>query len=170
MGHHGRLGIAFALGAALCLTLAANLRAQMRIEELRAAFERESDPVRKAKALVHLGEAQFQLAQRQSLNDDYPGALKTYGEYRDEVRSMAAVLKSTGFDAEKKPGGFKQLQINVRKGIREVDQTIVSAPAEQREEFEAVRRDLLSVEKELIGLLFPRQPAKNPGRNGKPGE
>ncbi len=135
--------------------------AQNRFAELRSQFTKEGDPARRAKALARLGEAQFKEIHREIDAVEYAEALKIAGEYRDEVRSMEAWLKSSGIDAERHPGGFKQLQIHLRKSLRELEQTILSLPDEQRDGFSAIRKDLLGVEKELIDLLFPRQPEKS---------
>jgi hypothetical protein len=150
-----------AVAATLASPVFAQAPAQERLAELQAQFDHEGDPIRKAKSLAHLGNAQFEVARQQTAAGDFAGALGTFQGYRDDAKSASAALKGTGADAERKPGGYKQLQIHVRKGIREVEQTMVAAPAEEREGFESIRRDLVNVERELIDLLFPRQPAKN---------
>lgn len=138
---------------------------QENIAQLEGQFNRESDAVRKVKVLWKLGDAQFEQIRKETDDGNYTQALRTLEEYRDEVRSAEAALKATGVDAERKPGGFKQLQIHVRKSLRQVDQTIMALPDNQRPPFEAVRRDLLRVDKELIDLLFPRLPGKNSGKD-----
>ncbi len=150
------------LAGTLAALLVAGAGAQNHIAELQTQFNRENDPVRKVKVLTKLGDAQFELMRKETDDGNYAQALRTLEGYRDEVRTAEAALKATGADAERKPGGFKQLQIHVRKSLREVDQTIMALPDSQRPPFEAVRQDLSRIDKELIDLLFPRQPGKNP--------
>ncbi len=145
-----------------CLFVSA--RAQDRVAELQAQFNQENEPVRKVKILAKLGDAQFDQVRKDTDDGKYSDALHTVQDYRDEVRTALAALKATGVDAERKPGGFKQLQIHVRKGLRELDETILALPEGQRESFEPIRSDLLNLEKELIDLLFPRQPEKLPDK------
>ena len=145
--------------AALCVTTFL-AQAQSAVDELQQQFQRENDPVRKVKILSKLGDAQFDRLHRETDEGKFAEALQTIAEYRDEVRTAEAALKATGTDPERKPGGFKQLQIHVRKGLREISQTILLVPVEQRERFEAISSELAHINRELIDLLFPRQPGK----------
>ncbi len=140
-------------------------RAQDRIAELQAQFNRETDPVRKAKVLPKLGDARLGQMHREIDVEHYAQAVRILGEYRDEVKTVEAALKATGADAERKPAGFKQLEIHLRKSLRELGETILALPEEQREAFQNVRQELANIEKELIDLLFPRQPGKNQDEN-----
>lgn len=135
---------------------------QDRVAQLQAQFQAESNPVRKAKALSKLAEAQWELMHRAIVASDYAQALRILQQYRDEVRAAEAALKASGVDAERKPAGFKQLQIHLRKSLRDLDQTILAMPEDQREPFEAVRRELTGIDEELVGLLFPRRPGQIP--------
>jgi len=155
--------------AALSAFLLPGERRQENIAALQAQFRGENDPARKVKILSKLGDAQFQLIRKETDAGNYAQALQALEDYHDEVSTAEAALKATGVDAERKPRGFKQLQIHVRKSLREVDQTILALPNEQRPPFEAIRRDLLRVDKELIDLLFPRQPGKTPEKEKSKG-
>src|SRR5713101_4070717 len=149
------------VAAALSAILFPAARAQDRIAELQAQFNRETDPVRKAKILPKLGDAQIERVRRATDAGDYAQALGILGEYRHEVKTTAAALKDTGVDAERKPAGFKQLEIHLRKTLRELEQTILALPDDQRPPFQDIRQELSSIEKDLIDRLFPRQPGKN---------
>ena len=157
------------LAAGFCSLLIFPALAQDRIAELQAQFNRENDPVRKAKVLPRLGDAQLNLVRKETDAGHYTQALKIIEEYRDEVKAAEAALKASGVDPERKPAGFKQLQIHVRKSLREIEQTVLVVPDEQRPAFEAIRQELMGIEKELIDLLFPRQPGKTPNPEKKKG-
>src|SRR5579864_8300498 len=85
------------------LALCAPLAGQDRLAEDLAKYQRETDPVRKARALAKLGDEQVDLAKRQLRADDDVGSLQTLEQYRDEVRATVAALNGTGVDAERKP-------------------------------------------------------------------
>jgi hypothetical protein len=72
-------------------------------------------------------------------------------------------LKSSGINAEKKPGGFKHLEIHLRQGLRRLEDVIIAIPVKHREPFEAIRKRLEEIDRELIDLLFPRKPDKRKG-------
>jgi len=124
----------------------------------------DGDPIRRAKNLPRTGDAQFGQMRKELDAGNYAQALHILQEYRDEVRSTEQALKATGVDAERHPAGFKQLQIHVRKSVRELEQVLLSLPEEQRDPFDAVRKDLINIEKELIEMLFPRPPGKTADR------
>lgn len=129
-------------------------------EALRAAWKAEADPVRKSKLLTRMGEAQLGRLRQQAAAGRYEEALKAIEEYRDDVKATHSALRASGRDAERKPAGFKQLQIHLRKGIRVLNDTILQLPVDMRQFFEPVRRDLDEIDKDLIEALFPRRPEK----------
>jgi hypothetical protein len=69
-------------GAAI---LAPTSRAQVRVPDLQAQFDRESNPVRKAKLLQKLGDSQFQEIHREQARENYDAVDKIYETYRDNV-------------------------------------------------------------------------------------
>ena len=130
-----------------------------------AQYQHESDPVRKARALVKLGGDQIDQARKQLKSGDDVGSLHTLEQYRDEVRETVAALKAAGIDAEKRPAGFKELQISLRETIRRVDDLIFTLPVDKRPFFREVRTDLVTAQNDLIDALFPRdagQKSKKP--------
>jgi hypothetical protein len=133
---------------------------QDRLAEYKEKFDKEADPVHKAKALPKLGEAQISDFTRRATADDVIGAFLTLTTYRDEVRSTFDGLKATGNDAEKKPDGFKELQIHLRKALWELDRAASLVPTDRRTEFHGIHEELSRIHNELIGLLFPREPGR----------
>ena len=142
---------------ALCSTLAAQDRLAVDL----AKYLNEPDPVRKSRALAKLGDEQVDLAKRQLKEEDEVGSLHTLEQYRDEVRDTVAALKGTGVDAERKPAGFKELQISLRETIRRIDDLILTLNVDKRPFFRDVRNDLFMYQNELIDDLFPRRPDRN---------
>jgi chorismate mutase len=130
-----------------------------------AGVSQANDPVRDAKNVVRQGELQLAQMRQEIRNENYDAALLALQEYRDAVKSAHAELKESGRDAEKKPSGFKDLQIHIRRSIPRLEQSILSVPVEQREPFEAIRKELDKIDRELIDALFPRQPSKKAGED-----
>jgi hypothetical protein len=143
------------------LALCGSLAAQDRYAESLAKYQNETDPVRKSRALVKLGDEQVDLAKRQLKADDEVAALHTLEQYRDEVRDAVVALRGTGVDAERKPAGFKELQISLRETIRRVDDLILTLNVDKRPFFREVRNDLFTYQNEIIDDLFPRRPDRN---------
>lgn len=131
--------------------------AQVRVADLQAQFDRESNPVRKAKLLQKLGDAQFQEAHREETHENYEAVAKDYESYRDNVRVALTGLKGSRPDAERHSDGYRQLHIQLRKGLRDLQETILSMPHELRPRLESLRKDLIASDDDLIKLLFPRR-------------
>ena len=145
----------------LALALCAPLAAQDRMSDQLAKYQHESDPVRKSHVLVKLGDEQVDLARKQLKADEEVASLHTLEQYRDEVRETIAGLNGMGVDAERKPAGFKELQISLRETIRRIDDLILTLNVDKRPFFREVRNDLFAMQNDLIDKLFPRKPDRN---------
>lgn len=148
------------LAALALVALSAPLAAQDRLSEDLARYQHETDTVRKARVLAKLGDEQVDLAKK-LLKEDEVASLHTLEEYRDEVHDMVTALAGLGVDAEKKPAGFKELQISLRETIRRIDDLILTLNVDKRPFFRAVRNDLFADQNALIDKLFPRKPERN---------
>ena len=143
------------------LALCAPLAAQDRLAEDLAKYQHEADPVRKARALAKLGDEQAELAKKQLKAEDEVASLHTLEQYRDEVHDVVTALNAMGVDAERKPAGFKELQISLRETIRRIDDLILTLNVDKRSFFRVVRNDLFMDQNVLIDELFPRKPERN---------
>ena len=154
---------AFTIRFALFATLAmcAPVAAQDRYEQDLARYQHEPDPVRKARELAKLGDQQIDVAKKQLKAGDEVASLHTLEQYSDEVRETVSALGGTGVDAEKKPAGFKELQISLRETIRRVDDLIFTLNVDKRPFFREVRNDLFANQNQLIDKLFPRNPERS---------
>jgi hypothetical protein len=143
------------------LAFCAPLVAQDRLAEDLAKYQHETDPIRKSRALVRLGDDQVDLATRQLKTSDEVASLHTLEQYRDEVHDLVTALNGLGVDAERKPAGFKELQISLRGTIRHIDDLILTLNVDKRPFFRVVRNDLFMDQNVLIDELFPRKPERN---------
>ena len=158
----GKIRIALMCSLALCVPAAA----QDRLAENLAKYQHETDPVRKSRVLAKLGDEQVNLSTKQLKSGDDIASLHTLEQYRDEVHDMAAALQGLGIDAERKPAGFKELQISLRETIRRIDDLILTLNVNRRPFFRAVRNDLFTDQNQLIDQLFPRRPERTSPKSG----
>ena len=143
------------------LSLCSPLAAQDRLAEDLAKYQHEGDPVHRARDLAKLGDEQIDLARRQLKADQEVDSLHTLEQYRDEVRETVTALNGMGVDPERKPAGFKELQISLRETIRRIDDLILTLNVDKRPFFREVRNDLFTNQNQLIDKLFPRRPERN---------
>jgi hypothetical protein len=128
------------------------------LNQLQTQFDKESNAVRKAKMLNKLGEAQFAEVRRAEKAGDNSTVGLTLEKYRDNVRAAFDALKKQHPNAEKQPNGYRHLEIELRKGIREIKESLIVAPEPYHPPLELVRQDLVAMDDELLALLFPLRP------------
>ena len=140
------------------------------LADLQMRFDRESDSVRKTKLLQKLGEAQFEAVRQAEKAVDNSTVGLTLEKYRDNVRAAFEALKKQHPNAEKQPNGYRQLEIQARKGIREIAESLLVAPEPFKPPLEIVREDLAAMDDELLKLLFPNRPLNKKAASPPPPE
>src|SRR5215470_19690792 len=133
--------------------------AQESVADLQAKFDRESNSVKKAKLLVRLGDAQFEESRRAGKAGDNNTVDATMEKYRDNVRAALDALKKQHPDAEKHSNGYRQMEMHVKHGIREVEDSMLAATPAYKPPLQIVRQELVAMDDELILMLFPHRPA-----------
>jgi hypothetical protein len=136
------------------------------LSELQEHFDHEENPVHKAKMIQKLGDAQFDALHAAEKTEDYNTAGVTLEKYRDNVRAALTALKKAHPDAEHKSNGYRQLQMDVHRGIREVEEALLASPDEFKPPLQLVRQDLIAMNDEMLRLLFPKRP--DPKSDAKP--
>ena len=152
--------------AILCCVASAASAGTNKLSDMQARFDHEKNPVHRAKLLEKLGDAEFDEARRAFKANDLSAMDTVLEKYRDNVRVAFEGLKKKRNDAEKDSNGYRQLEIHVRRGIREADEIILRVPEEYQPPLQLVRRDLDAIDKELIRMLFhhrDEQPAAPKG-------
>ena len=132
------------------------------LEQLQEKFDKEADPVRKAKMMQKLGDAQFVKEREATKTGDFVTAGVVMEKYRDNIRVALELLKKTRPQAEKHPNGYKQLEYNTAQGLREVRDVMLAMPEQLRPPMQIVENDLRDMNTELLKLLFPRRPGEQP--------
>ncbi|MDP9338811.1 MAG: hypothetical protein M3P45_08085 [Acidobacteriota bacterium] len=149
------------LGATMIFSTIA-VAAGDKIPELQARFDRESNPLHRAHLLEKLGNAQFDETRRAFKANDMVTVGIVLEKYRDNARVALEGLRRKHADAERDGRGYRQLEIHVRRGIREVDEILLMAPEQYQPPLRIVRNDLDAMDTELIHLLFRYRSAEPP--------
>ena len=157
MGAGARGGMWLAASVIFCVTCGA----QEKIAELQRRFDHDTNAVHRAKLLERLGDAQFEETRRAFKANDLVTVGTVLEKYRDDARVALEGLKKKHPDAERQPGGYRQLEIHVRRGIREVEEILLRVPEQYQPPLEIVRGDLDRMDREMIGMLF-RHPGDQP--------
>jgi hypothetical protein len=164
-------GLMFAMAIALASS-AATAQQERSIADLRSHFEQETDPVRKAKLVPQLADAEFREIHEQVDAGNISEAGQIAGQARDEARTSQKALDARGRDAERHPDGYRQLQISVRESLRRINDVLVGLSPDDQGPFLETRKDFEELDRLLLHELFtgssgtkpPPAPAKPKGK------
>lgn len=146
----------------LALALGGSAGASETLSELQARFDGEINAVHKAKLMQKLGDAEFEEAGRAEKAGDYSKMGLLLEKYRDNVRAASDALLKANPDGEHHPNGYKQLEMHLQKGLRQMDQFLLEAPDPYKPPLQLVRQDLVTMDDRLLRSLFPEHPTIKP--------
>ncbi len=159
----------FVFASTLLFLACSGLLATDKLTDLQDRFDHDPRADSRVKTLDKLSLAQFESAAKAGQTGDYSTVGLTFEKYRDNVRTVFELLKKQQPDADRHANPYRQLELQVRRGVREVEETILIAPDPVRPPLEIVRQDLITMDDELIRLLFPRR-TKDPQKVPSPPE
>jgi hypothetical protein len=141
----------------LSLLAATPAGAAEKVKEWQDRFDHEPHAENKVKLLEKLGELEFDAATKAGQGGDYEAVGLIFEKFRDNARTAFELLKKQVPDADHHSNGYRRLELQVRRGIREVEETLVVVPDVVRPPLQLVRTDLISLDDQLIALLFPQR-------------
>jgi hypothetical protein len=144
-------------GCVALLTLCGAAAGLDRLADLQARFDKETHAGSKIKIMERLTDAQFDVERKAIGASDFSTVGLTLEKYRDNLRACLELLKKQDPDVDRHSNGYRQLELQMRRGIREVEDTMQVAPPEVQPPLKIVHKDLLDMDDELIRLLFPRR-------------
>jgi hypothetical protein len=130
-----------------------------RLQKERDKLTRLTDPVDRTKADIAISEILLSLAS-EAIKTGEPEMLgKRLNEYIDTIRDAHETMMKTGRDAHRKPKGFKDLEIALRRQIRVLDDLAHSVSFDQRDPVEKAKAQASDLREELLKALFGEQNA-----------
>jgi hypothetical protein len=126
--------------------------------ELQARFDHESNSVHKAKLFEKLSDELLAEVRHASQSNDYNAVGTIMEKYRDNARAAVDALEKEHPNADHQLNGYKQLQIHIRRAIRDLKETVLLAPDEYKPPLRIVEHDLSLIDDELLQSLFPSPP------------
>jgi len=157
--------------AALCAQLATlallNVPAEAaeNLEKLKTKLARQQDPADRAKTTVKIGTILVDQSARAFAEHRYESGKAALEDYLGYVRRAYQDLQASGRNARKKPKGFKDLEIHLRKAALRLEDVARSVPYDERAPIEAAREEIETIWESLMRALFglkPRPPSASP--------
>jgi hypothetical protein len=124
------------------------------IERWRARLTREEDAAERAKITVQLGEELLREAGRMYRDGAYTDGDLLLAQYLKAIRRAFDDLRESGRDARRKPKGFKDLEIHLRRSQRTLDDMLRTLPFDNRTAAEETKKQAEEIRVELLGQLM----------------
>lgn len=128
------------------------------VDKQRQRLARASDPVSRAKITVKLGEALLDTMARAFRDARFEEGERILAEYCGAVLAAGRDLLASGHDARRSPGGFKHLEIHIRKGERRLEEMSHTPNYEGVEKITETRAELESLRQDLLAALMHVEP------------
>ena len=133
-------------------------------QDLLTHFDREQNPVKKSRYATRLAQLKLQQAADAYAKGDLEQGPKLLDAYLKWVRSSWDLLKGSGRPAERKPQGFKELDIALREDARRLQDLQHRVPFTDRDPVNKAAQEAEKIRSEVLAVLFP---AREPGGAGK---
>jgi hypothetical protein len=135
-------------------------------QDLLAHLEREQNPVKKSKYATRLAELKVQQATDAYTKGDLDQGQKLLDDYLKWVRSAWDLLKGSGRPAERKPEGFKELDIALREDVRRFEDLQHRVPFTDRDPLKNAAQEAEKIRGEVLAALFPNGESGAAGKAG----
>jgi hypothetical protein len=135
-----------------------------RLQKERDKLNRQTDPVDRTKTNITIADILLSLA-AEAIKTDEPEVLgKRLDEYVETIRDAHQTMMMTGRDAHKKPKGFKELEIALRRQGRILDDLARTVSFDDREPVEKAKQIASDIRDDVLRALFGEQNV--PSRKG----
>lgn len=130
-----------------------------RLEKERANLGRQTDPVGRTKTQIKISEILLTLVSDAVQSGEIEAMEKRLGEYMAAIQDAHQTMMKTGRDAHKKPGGFKDLEIALRRQVRQLEDIGKGLTFDQRDPVDKAREQAADIRDDLLKALFGEQNA-----------
>jgi hypothetical protein len=124
-------------------------------EELAARIEVEKSPVKKAKLEVRLARLKLSHAVQACEQDDHPHCQEFLGSFLSLMKGSWIRLETAGRVAAKQVDGFKELDIALREGSRELEDLKHRVPYQDMDQISSAQKETDQLRAEVLRALFP---------------
>jgi hypothetical protein len=132
------------------------------LDKERTKLKTQSDPVDRTKTHIKISEILLTLVTDAVKNNDMELMEHRLDEYVTTIQDAHETMVKTGRDAHRKPKGFKELEITLRRQARQLEDIGGTLTFDQREPVEKARTQAVEIRDNLLKLLFGGTSA--PGR------
>jgi hypothetical protein len=130
-----------------------------RLDKERTNLTRQTDPVGRTKTQIKISELLLTLISDSVQAGDMEMMHKYIAEYLAAIQDAHQTMMKTGRDAHRKPGGFKDLEIALRRHVRQLDDIGKALTFDEREPLDKAKDEAIDIRDDLLKALFGEQNA-----------
>ena len=143
------------IGGTAPSALALNEDRARQLEKERQKLEDETDPIDRAKIGVKISELLLDDVGDAARDGDFDLMEQDLDEYAAVIQDAHQELVDSGRNALKRPSGFKELEIALRKHLRKFEDLARTLNLERRTPLEKTRDLAGAIRNKLLQALFP---------------
>jgi hypothetical protein len=128
-----------------------------RLSKERQRLQREDDPVGRTKTQIRVADILISLISGAVNSSDFDRMQSHLEEYVAAIQDAHDTMMKSGRDAQKRSGGFKDLEIALRRHMRQLEDIGGALTFEQREPVEKARDRAAEIRDVLLRALFGGQ-------------
>jgi hypothetical protein len=128
---------------------------EKQLQRERERLEKEKDPVDRAKIAIKISEILLDDVGDAVREGDVDEMELQLAAYSETIGSAHQTLVDSGRNASKKPSGFKELEIALRKHTRKFEELTRMLGLQGRIPLEKAKDFVVDVQKKLLRALFP---------------
>lgn len=130
-----------------------------RLQKEKDKLNRQTEPVGRTKTQIKIAEILLTMISDAVQAGDVELVEKRLGEYTAAIQDGHQTMMKTGRDAHRKPGGFKDLEIALRRHVRQLEDIGKGLTFDQREVVDKARDEADNIRDDLLKALFGEQNA-----------
>ena len=127
----------------------------LELQRERAKLEKEKDPVDRAKIGIKISDLLLENVADSIRDGNFAEMQEELSVYTSTIEEAHQALVNSGHNAQKKSGGFTDLEIAIRKQVRKFDDYARMLTYERREPIEQAKKLATGIRDKLLKALFP---------------
>lgn len=134
--------------------LAQDTKLERQYQGQQAKLRRQGNTVKKVRILIRMSAIDLEIVSRRVRRGLYSDADRILERYAGAVGRAEQVLKDSKRDPQRKPGGFKHLEISLRKQLRQLADLRDRYPFDRQQGIDGAIACAEAVKQRMIAALF----------------
>ena len=151
--------------------LAQDTKLERKYQGQQAKLRRQGNTVKKVKILIRMSAIDLEMVSRRVRRGFLSEADRILERYSATVGRAEQVLKDSKRDPQRKPAGFKHLEISLRKQLRQLADLRALYPFDRQQVIDGAIACAEAVKQRMIGALFgPDNTGRSSGGSAESGQ